>query len=58
MTKRLSTGNTELDEIMKGGFIPHQTYMISGGAGTGKTTIGWHFLTAGSPITKIASILR
>lgn len=45
---RLSTGIEGLDEILFGGLIPGRAYLISGGPGTGKSTLGLHFLTAGS----------
>ncbi len=46
--KRLSTGVTQLDEIMQGGYIPRRSYMIRGDPGAGKTTVGLHFLVAGA----------
>ena len=36
---RISTGISGLDEILKGGFIPGASYLILGGAGTGKTIL-------------------
>jgi circadian clock protein KaiC len=44
---RLSTGIAGLDEILLGGLIPGRAYLLRGGPGTGKTTIGLHFLTTG-----------
>ena len=44
---RLSTGIAGLDEILHGGLLRERAYMITGGAGTGKTIAGLHFLTAG-----------
>jgi circadian clock protein KaiC len=46
-TVRLSTGILGLDEILHGGLIPGRAYLLRGGPGTGKTTVGLHFLTAG-----------
>lgn len=46
-TDRLATGISGLDEVLYGGYIPGRTYLIRGGPGTGKTTLGWHFLFAG-----------
>jgi circadian clock protein KaiC len=43
---RLSSGIEGLDEVLDGGFLPGQTYLARGGPGCGKTTLGWHFLTA------------
>ena len=45
--KRLSTGVVGLDEISGGGFIPEQSYLLRGGPGTGKSTLGMHFLVCG-----------
>ena len=46
-TKRISTGIDGLDEILVGGLITHQAYLIKGQPGSGKTTLGFHFLSAG-----------
>ncbi len=43
-TKRVSTGVPGLDEIIGGGLIPERSYLVRGGPGTGKTTLGFHFL--------------
>ena len=45
---RLSTGVSGLDEVLRGGLIPGRAYLVRGGPGTGKTTLGLHFLTAGA----------
>ncbi|HYW83685.1 MAG TPA: ATPase domain-containing protein, partial [Spirochaetia bacterium] len=47
-TKRLSTGIAGLDEVLHGGLLPQRSYLVRGAAGTGKTTLGLHFLTAGA----------
>jgi circadian clock protein KaiC len=44
--KRVSTGILELDYILSGGFIQQSAYLIRGGPGQGKTTLGLHFLSA------------
>jgi circadian clock protein KaiC len=44
---RLSTGIPGLDEVMHGGLVPGKAYLVRGGPGTGKTTLGLHFLAAG-----------
>jgi circadian clock protein KaiC len=44
---RRPTGVPGLDEVLHGGFIPGRAYLIRGGPGTGKTTLGLHFLVHG-----------
>jgi len=46
--QRLSAGIAGLDEILHGGFLPGRAYLVRGGPGAGKTTLGLHFLTAGA----------
>ena len=46
--QRISTGVAGLDEVLGGGFIGGRTYLLTGPPGSGKTTLGWHFLTAGA----------
>ncbi|MDQ7826967.1 MAG: ATPase domain-containing protein [Candidatus Eremiobacteraeota bacterium] len=43
---RLSTGVKGIDEILKGGLIKGNAYLLRGGPGAGKTVLGMHFLTA------------
>lgn len=45
--ERLSTGIVGLDKITHGGLPPHGSYLVRGGPGAGKTTLGLHFLAAG-----------
>ncbi|MAO63553.1 MAG: recombinase RecA [Balneola sp.] len=45
--QKISTGISGLDEILDGGLITEQSYLIQGGPGTGKSTIGYHFLEQG-----------
>lgn len=45
--KRISTGLEGLDDILQGGLIPGDSYLVRGEAGSGKTTLGLHFLCAG-----------
>jgi circadian clock protein KaiC len=46
--RKVSTGIKKLDEMMDGG-LPHSSAtLIAGGTGTGKTTMGLHFLTCGA----------
>ena len=45
---RISTGIQGLDHILHGGLIPARVYVAHGEPGTGKTTCGFHFLTAGN----------
>ncbi len=44
---RVSTGITGLDQILEGGLLPGRTCLISGAAGTGKTTLALEFLREG-----------
>lgn len=44
---KLSSGIVGLDEILLGGFLPQRSYLIRGGPGAGKTTVGMHFLQEG-----------
>jgi circadian clock protein KaiC len=48
--ERVKSGADWLDEILHGGFLKHRSYLIRGGPGTGKTTLGLHFLTAGAKL--------
>ena len=43
----LKTGIKGLDEILNGGLISERFYLVRGGPGTGKTTLGLHFLIEG-----------
>lgn len=45
---RISTGISGLDEILQGGLLAQRAYLVRGGPGAGKTTLGLHFLTAGA----------
>jgi circadian clock protein KaiC len=47
-TGKLSTGIKGLDEIFGGGFPKASVTMVAGGSGTGKTTIGLHFIVEGA----------
>lgn len=42
---RLSSGVDGLDTILNGGFLRGATFLIRGGPGQGKTTLGLHFLS-------------
>jgi circadian clock protein KaiC len=44
---RLLTGIEGLDEILHGGLLRQRAYLVRGGPGSGKTTVGLHFLTKG-----------
>lgn len=48
MTQRNKTGILGLDELLEGGLIVNRAYLIRGGPGCGKTTLGLHFLAMGS----------
>ncbi len=43
---RVPTGIKGLDEVLHGGFVKGRAYLVRGGPGVGKTTLGFHFLTA------------
>jgi circadian clock protein KaiC len=45
---RVSTGVPGLDDVIYGGLIPQRAYLVRGGPGSGKTTLGLHFLTDGA----------
>ena len=47
MKNRISSGIDGLNEILKGGFISKRAYLVRGGPGSGKTTLGYHFLMDG-----------
>lgn len=46
--ERLCTGVQGLDEVLHDGLIAGRAYLVRGGPGTGKTTLGMHFLTNGA----------
>lgn len=54
---RLSIGVEGLDTILKGGLIANRAYLVRGGPGTGKTTLGLHFLTAPSTSRKSSLLI-
>ena len=43
---RVSTGVSGLDYILRGGLVAGRAYLVHGDPGTGKTTLGLHFLSA------------
>lgn len=43
---RVSTGIPGLDTVLHGGLLPMRSYLIRGGPGTGKTTLGLHCMAA------------
>jgi len=44
---KISTGISGLDQILKGGLISGRNYLITGPPGSGKSTMGLHFLREG-----------
>src|SRR5262249_33615654 len=44
---RVSTGIAGLNHILQGGLLPGRVYLVHGEPGTGKTTLGLHFLSTG-----------
>jgi KaiC/GvpD/RAD55 family RecA-like ATPase len=47
LAKRISTGVAGLDGLLEGGFLSGRSYLVTGDAGTGKTTACMQFLMAG-----------
>ena len=45
--KRVPTGVVGLDLLLQGGLLPNRSYLVSGEAGTGNTTICMQFLLSG-----------
>jgi len=41
---KISTGLEGLDKILKGGLISRKAYLVKGSPGSGKSTLGFHFL--------------
>lgn len=41
---KISTGLQGLDESLHGGLIPQKAYLVQGGPGTGKSTLGFQRL--------------
>src|SRR3954454_15747183 len=48
MSTRLSTGIQGLDQVLNGGLLPGQNYMVRGISGAGKTTLAMQFLMEGA----------
>ena len=44
---QIETGIPGLDELLRGGYVKDRMYLLVGGPGTGKTTLGLHFLEQG-----------
>jgi circadian clock protein KaiC len=55
--KRISTGITGLDEVLLGGLIAEQAYLIKGQPGSGKTTLGFHFLSTGMALGETSLLI-
>src|SRR4030095_14676942 len=47
VVKRVSTGIVGLDSLLQGGFLPGRSYLVTGDAGTGKTTACMQFWKSG-----------
>jgi circadian clock protein KaiC len=45
--ERSKTGIEGLDDVLKGGLIPHRLYLVEGNPGAGKTTLGLQYLLEG-----------
>jgi circadian clock protein KaiC len=48
VSKRLSIGIADLDDILGGGLTPNRAYLLEGTPGSGKTTIAMQFLMEGA----------
>ena len=46
--ERLPTGILGLDEVLNGGLVAKRAYLVHGNPGSGKTTLGLHFLMTGA----------
>lgn len=46
---RTSIGVPGFDEVLHGGLVAGRNYLVRGGPGSGKTTLGVHFLRTGDP---------
>ena len=56
-TARCPTGISGLDEVLEGGLVPRRAYLVRGGPGTGKTTLGLHFLATGLALGESALLI-
>lgn len=45
---QIASGIPGIDKVLGGGLLRARTYLIRGGPGSGKTTLGLHFLAAGA----------
>jgi circadian clock protein KaiC len=54
---RYATGVSGLDEVLNGGLIRERSYLVRGGPGTGKTTLGLQFLIAGAAAGEAALLI-
>ena len=45
--KLITIGIDGLDEVLRGGLVPHGLYLIEGDPGSGKTTLALQFMLAG-----------
>ncbi|HZI05330.1 MAG TPA: ATPase domain-containing protein, partial [Archangium sp.] len=48
LERRLGLGVARLDEMMRGGVLPHSSTLLMGSPGIGKTLLGLHFLESGA----------
>jgi circadian clock protein KaiC len=45
--ERVSSGVSGLDELLGGGYVKGRSTLLTGGPGTGKSILTWHFLFDG-----------
>ena len=55
--QRASTGIPGLDEVLLGGFLVENVYLIQGTPGSGKTTLGMQFLIEGVLLSLLGAVL-
>jgi len=55
---RVTTGVPGLDEVLHGGLVDGRSYLVRGRPGSGKTILGFHFLTAGAAAGETALFIN
>lgn len=55
---RVPTGVPGLDEVLEGGLIDGRSYLVRGQPGSGKTVLGYHFVTEGANADETALLVN